>query len=118
MLERFILRLRVRVEERLWSMLGRGLIPDQKSRLQDLLAVEKEGRTSLLDHITFLGRYYFLMTEEAMARGELRPLRSEAEKIMAAKKLMPTFRPFATQPPIPWIIYMKIYRCRVYVSGV
>lgn len=30
------------------------------------------------DHITFLGRYYFLMTE-AVARGELRPLRREAE---------------------------------------
>jgi len=30
------------------------------------------------DHITFLGRYYFLMTE-AMARGELRPLRRETD---------------------------------------
>jgi TnpA family transposase len=50
-LERFVLRLRTRVEARLWRLLGQGLTVAQQARLQDLLAVQEGSRTSLLDQL-------------------------------------------------------------------
>jgi TnpA family transposase len=50
-LERFVLRVRTRVEARLWRLLGRGLTADQQARLQDLLAIQEGSRTSALDRI-------------------------------------------------------------------
>jgi len=50
-LERFILRLRTRVEARLWRLLGQGLTADQRTRLQALLAVQEGSRTSSFDQI-------------------------------------------------------------------
>jgi hypothetical protein len=47
-LERFVLRLRTRVEARLWRLLGRGLTADQRARLQDLLAVQEGDRKSVV----------------------------------------------------------------------
>jgi hypothetical protein len=50
-LERFVLRLRTRVEARLWRLLGQGLTADQRARLQHLLVVQAGSRTSVLDKI-------------------------------------------------------------------
>jgi len=50
-LERFVLRVRARVEERVWSLLGRGIEDSQRKRLEDLLTVPEGRRGSLLDRI-------------------------------------------------------------------
>ena len=50
--ERFVARLRARVEERLWRKLGRGITEEQRARLDELLLVpELGGRASLLDRL-------------------------------------------------------------------
>lgn len=48
-LERYISRLRDRVEERLWKTLARGITAAQQRRLEDLLAVPVGGRASRLE---------------------------------------------------------------------
>jgi TnpA family transposase len=48
-LERFIAKLRQRVEVRLWRLLSGDLSRSQKSRLEDLLCVPEGARNSLLD---------------------------------------------------------------------
>ena len=50
-LERFIARLRSRVENRLWELLGRGITNEQRTRLEDLLTVPPQGRSSCLDRL-------------------------------------------------------------------
>ena len=50
-LERYIARLRSRVEERFWRSLGRGVSDEQQERLESLLAVPVGSRTSLLDQL-------------------------------------------------------------------
>jgi hypothetical protein len=49
-LERFVARLRSRVEERLWRVLSR-ITPEQNTRLNDLLMVPPGGRSSWLDRL-------------------------------------------------------------------
>jgi TnpA family transposase len=50
-LERFVARLRNRVEDRLWKRLGRGVTDEQRTRLEDLLTVPPQGRSSWLDQL-------------------------------------------------------------------
>ena len=50
-LERFVARLRNRVEDRLWKRLGRGLTDEQRIRLEDLLTVPPQARNSWLDKL-------------------------------------------------------------------
>lgn len=50
-LERFVARLRARVEDRLWKRLGRGITDAQRTRLEDLLTVPPPGRSSWLDQL-------------------------------------------------------------------
>ena len=50
-LERYIARLRSRVEERFWRSLGQGVNDAQQERLESLLAVSDGSRTSLLDQL-------------------------------------------------------------------
>jgi len=50
-LERFIARLRNRVEDRLWKRLGRGITDEQQTHLEDLLTAPTEGRSSWLDKL-------------------------------------------------------------------
>lgn len=50
-LERFVLRVRARVENRLWRLLGRGIGSQQRKRLEHLLTVPEGRRGSLLDQI-------------------------------------------------------------------
>jgi hypothetical protein len=50
-LERFVLRVRARVENRVWHLLGRGIRPPQRKRLESLLTVPEGRRGSLLDQI-------------------------------------------------------------------
>lgn len=50
-LERFIAKLRGRVEERLWKLLVQGVQSDQRLRLENLLQIAPDGRTSLLDQL-------------------------------------------------------------------
>jgi len=50
-LERFVARLRSRVRIRLWTMLGRGITEEQRDRLEELLTVEPQGRSSWLDKL-------------------------------------------------------------------
>lgn len=45
-LERYIARLRSRVEERLWLALGRGISSEQQGRLESLLLVPLGSRSS------------------------------------------------------------------------
>jgi TnpA family transposase len=49
-LERFVARLRSRVEERLWRVLGR-ITPEQNARLNELLIVPPGSRSSWLDRL-------------------------------------------------------------------
>jgi len=50
-LERYIVRLRSRVEERLWRSLGRGISGEQQEKLENLLVVPAGSRTSPLDRL-------------------------------------------------------------------
>ena len=50
-LERYIARLRSRVEERLWRSLASGISSDQEARLESLLVVMDGNRKSRLDHL-------------------------------------------------------------------
>ncbi|EXI90222.1 MAG: Transposase, TnpA family [Candidatus Accumulibacter regalis] len=50
-LERYIARLRSRVEERLWRSLGRGISGEQQKKLENLLLVPTGSRTSPLDRL-------------------------------------------------------------------
>jgi TnpA family transposase len=50
-LERFVARLRSRVEERLWKQLGRGITDEQLIRLEDLLKVLPQESSSELDKL-------------------------------------------------------------------
>lgn len=50
-LEKFVARLRSRVEFRLWRMLGEGITPEQQVHLGALLAVPEGGRNSLLNRL-------------------------------------------------------------------
>ena len=50
-LERFVLRVRARVENRVWHLLGRGIRPPQRKRLESLSTVPDGRRGSLLDQI-------------------------------------------------------------------
>ncbi len=50
-LERYIARLRSRVEERLWHALGRGISSEQQKKLENLLVVPVGSRSSHLDRL-------------------------------------------------------------------
>lgn len=50
-LERFVARLRSRVETRLWKLLVRDITDGQRSRLEELLKVSPQGRSSWLDQL-------------------------------------------------------------------
>jgi hypothetical protein len=50
-LERYIARLRSRVEERLWRSLGRGISDERRIRLESLLAVPPGSRSTILDQL-------------------------------------------------------------------
>ena len=50
-LERFVARLRNRVAERLWKRLGKGITEAQRIRLEDLLTVPPQSRSSWLDKL-------------------------------------------------------------------
>ena len=50
-LERFVARVRRRVEERLWRLLGQGMTAEQKVQLDQLLTVPPGRRTSPLDQL-------------------------------------------------------------------
>ena len=47
-LERFVAKLRHRVDVRVWRVLASGISPPQQRRLEDLLRVPDEGRSSSL----------------------------------------------------------------------
>jgi len=49
--ERFVSRLRSRVEDRLWKRLVRGITDEQRTRLEDLLTAPSTGRSSWLDKL-------------------------------------------------------------------
>src|SRR5437764_1221333 len=51
LLERFVAKLRSRVEARLWRILGKAITPEGRSRLEDLLRVPEGGRNSWLDRL-------------------------------------------------------------------
>lgn len=48
-LERFVAKLRSRVEMRIWRLLGRGVNAEERKRLENLLSVPEGSRISLLD---------------------------------------------------------------------
>jgi TnpA family transposase len=50
-LERFVARLRSRVQNRLWKLLGQGITDEQRTRLEGLLTVPPQGRSSWLDKL-------------------------------------------------------------------
>jgi hypothetical protein len=50
-LERFVARLRNRVEDRLWKQLGQGITDEQRVGLENLLIVPPQGRSSWLDKL-------------------------------------------------------------------
>ena len=50
-LERFIVRVRSRVETKLWRLLGRGITGEQRKRLEYLLTVPEGSRGSWLDKL-------------------------------------------------------------------
>lgn len=50
-LERYVARLRGRVEARLWHLLGRGISSDQQKKLESLLVVPAGSRSSHLDRL-------------------------------------------------------------------
>jgi hypothetical protein len=50
-LERYIARLRSRVEERFWRKLGQGVSVAQQERLESILSVPAGSRTSLFDQL-------------------------------------------------------------------
>lgn len=50
-LERFVARLRSRVEMRLWKRLGYDITDEQRARLENLLTVPPKGRSSWLDQL-------------------------------------------------------------------
>ena len=50
-LERFVARLRGRVDERLWKLLCRGVTDEQRRRLEELLTVPPESRRAWLDKL-------------------------------------------------------------------
>jgi hypothetical protein len=50
-LERFIARLRGRMENRLWRSLGRGITAEQRVRLEGLLTVPEGSRASGLERL-------------------------------------------------------------------
>ena len=50
-LERYVARLRGRVEARLWHSLGRGISSDQQKKLESLLVVPAGSRSSHLDRL-------------------------------------------------------------------
>lgn len=50
-LERFVARLRIRIEERLWKRLGGGITSNQRTRLENLLTVPAQERGSWLDKL-------------------------------------------------------------------
>ncbi len=50
-LERFVARLRNRVEIRLWKLLGHGITDAQRTRLEELLTVPPQDRSSWLDKL-------------------------------------------------------------------
>lgn len=50
-LERFLARLRSRVEGRLWRLLCRGITDEQRDRLENLLTVPPQSRSSWLDKL-------------------------------------------------------------------
>ena len=50
-LERFVVRLRSRVEIKVWRLLGRGIMSEQRKRLEYLLTVPEGSRGSWLDKL-------------------------------------------------------------------
>jgi hypothetical protein len=50
-LERHVAHLRTRVQERVWTLLSRGLSPPVKTQLETLLMVPADGHLSLLDRL-------------------------------------------------------------------
>lgn len=50
-LERFIAKLRSRVESRLWYLLGQGICVEQQAKLESLLVLAEGSRTSLLERL-------------------------------------------------------------------
>jgi len=50
-LERFVVRVRSKVEARVWRLLGHGVTPEQQSRLEELLKVPEGSRGSELDRL-------------------------------------------------------------------
>jgi TnpA family transposase len=50
-LERFVAKLRSRVEMRIWRLLGRGVDAEQQKRMENLLSVPEGNRISLLDKL-------------------------------------------------------------------
>lgn len=51
LLERFVAKLRSRVESRLWRLLCQGITVEQRARLEALLTVPEDGRNSWLDKL-------------------------------------------------------------------
>jgi hypothetical protein len=51
LLERFVAKLRSRVEARLWRILCKAITPESRSHLEDLLRVPEGGRNSWLDRL-------------------------------------------------------------------
>ena len=80
-LERFVARLRDRVEEQLWKRLGRGITNEQRSRLEDLLTGLPEGRSSQLD----------------MLRSG--PVRVSGPALVKAIRRLQSVRDFGVKPP-------------------
>ena len=88
-LERFVAKLRHRVDVRVWRVLASGISPPQQRRLEDLLRVPDEGRSSSL--VT-------LRTGAAMVRGpalvraleRLNAVRSLSITVPAAAAIAPT----------------------------
>ena len=80
-LERFVAKLRHRVDVRVWRVLASGISPPQQRRLEDLLRVPDEGRSSSLVQLNRgEGRHALARAVFHGKRGELRQRYREGQE--------------------------------------
>lgn len=88
-LERFVAKVRGRVEARLYRLLGRGISPDQQAQLEELLVVPEGRRTSLLDQLRS-GPYTISGPAMVRALHRLQSVRDLGITLPAAAQLPPS----------------------------
>jgi hypothetical protein len=87
-LERFVAKLRSRVETRLWRVLGRGITAAQRAQLENLLVIPAGSRVSLLDR---LRSGPFRISSRALSRAiqRLEPIRELGIALPHAAQIPP-----------------------------